>query len=106
MYYRTLAYKLDYVPGDPAASDPAAREGSWHQTRSFRCKVEPLTAPQIVRAGRDSAEKQIRLYYRPLGVQLDNSDRVQVNGKIWSIIYADPVYSKLQAVFVECKEVG
>lgn len=106
MDYRTLAYKLDYVPGDPAASDPSDREDSWQQTRSFRCKVEPLTASQIVRAGRDSAEKQIRLYYRPVGVQLKNSDRVQVEGKTWSIIYADPVYSKLQTAFVECKEIG
>lgn len=104
MHFRTLAYKQEFVPGDPAALDPADREDSWQQGRSFRCQVEPITANQLVRAGRDSAEKQIRIYYRPFGVELDNSSRVKIAGKEWDVVYPEPVKSKLRTAYVDCKE--
>ena len=104
MHFRTLAYLQRFVPGDPAASDPADRVDAWQQGRSFRCQVEPITSTQLVRAGRDSAEKQIRVYYRPYGVALDNSSRIKIAGTEWDVVYADPIRSKLTTAYVDCKE--
>lgn len=105
MNFPTLAYAKIFVPGDPTALDPAERQDKWIVDRSFRCHAEPITAEQIVRAGRDSAERQVRVYYRAFNIDLDNSSRVSIAGKDYDVVYAFPAKSKLSTVYVDCREV-
>lgn len=105
MNFSGLACAKEYQAGDPAASDPAIRVDSWQITRSFRCAIEPITSEQIVRAGRDSAEKQYRIYYRPFALTLDNSNRVSIGGKDYDVIYANPPRSRLATTYVDVKAV-
>ena len=101
-----VAKKQELVPGDPTALDPADREESYQQSAVFRCEYRPITAPQQVRAGRDSAERGIRVIYRGRDVSLSNGDRVLIDGRTWSVItpaYVDSTNAIM--AYVDCSEI-
>ena len=105
MNFTTLAYIQNFTPGNQSAATPSERVDTWTQGRSFRCTVAPMTGAQIIRQGRDSAEKSIRVYYRPFDVSLVNSSKLKIAGVTWDVVYADPVTSRIKTAFVECREV-
>ena len=101
MTLRDLAFKKQFSPADPAVWGD---EDSYDTTQSFRCQWRAISAEQQIRAGRDSAERGIRLWYRPYGMQLVTGDRVSVNGSDYDVVYAQPVKSRTAIVYVDCKE--
>ena len=106
MRLRYIANNLKLTPGDPTAMDPADREESYQQSARFRCAYRPITAPQQVRAGRDSAERGIRVFYRGRDVSLSNGDRLLIDGRKWSVItpaYVDSTNSVMS--YVDCVEI-
>ena len=104
MNYRTLAYRLSYTPGDPSAINPEDRVDQYIQDRSCRCHFLPLSAAQVVRAGRDSAERQARITYRASSVLIKNGDRVTIRNRTYSVIYTQPSESDLQVLTADLKE--
>ena len=106
MRLRYIANKLKLTPGDPAAMNPADRVEGYRQSARFRCDYRPITAAQQVRAGRDSAERGLRVYYRGRDVSLSNGDRLLIDGKTWSVItpgYIDSGNSGM--AYIECMEI-
>lgn len=97
-----LAFKKQFTAGDPAVFGST---DSYDATQSFRCAWRPITAEQQIRAGRDSAEKGIRVFYRPYGMELVNGDRVALAGVDYDVIYADPPKTRTGIVYVDCKAV-
>lgn len=102
MRFTEVAYKLKFSPGDPAVFGSS---DSYDVSQAFRCDWRPITAEQQIRAGRDSAEKGIRIYYRPMGIELSNGDRIRVRGKEYSVVYADMKRTNTGIIYVDAKEV-
>ena len=101
MTLRDLAFKKQFSPADPAVFGSV---DTYATTQSFRCQWRAISAEQQIRAGRDSAERGIRLWYRPYGIELVTGDRVAVNGVDYDVVYAQPVKSRTAIVYVDCKE--
>ena len=96
-----LAYKQQFSPADPAVFGDT---DSYYTTQAFRCNWRATAAEQQVRAGRDSTERGIRLWYRPFGIQLVQGDMVNVAGRDYDVVYAQPPKSRTELVYVDCKE--
>ncbi len=101
MILDSLAYKQQFSPSDPEVFGDT---DSYYTTHAFRCAWRATAAEQQVRAGRDSNERGIRLWYRPFGVELSQGDRVAVAGRDYDIVYAQPVKSRTELVYADCKE--
>jgi hypothetical protein len=80
----TKARKLEYVPGNPAVwgSSP-----SYKSAKRFDCAWNRNTSERNVRAGRDSAQIVITMYYRPSQVSFTLSDRITLDNLIYEIMY-------------------
>ena len=102
MTLRDLAFKKKYTPADPSVFGSVA---SYAIVKSFKCAWRAVTAEQQIRAGRDSEEKAIRIWYRPIDVELSNGDRVALSGVDYDIFYVDPPRTRTGIVFADCKVV-
>lgn len=76
--------KLQFTPRDPEVWDSV---DTWTAVKKFPCGYASLTSEMQVRAGRDSAEKGLRVYYTD--VKLAAGDRIRLGGSQWLVVYAD-----------------
>lgn len=60
---------------------------TWAAGRTFNCSWNRNTSERNVRAGRDSEEVVISLYYQPATVKIDIQDRIELSGKQYAILY-------------------
>jgi hypothetical protein len=100
-----IAYKLSYTEGDPSEVNPADRVGTWEKSLAFRCEWEALTTAQVIRQGKDSTERRIRLYYRGYELALTNSDRVEIDGEVYAVEYAQPRKSRLDHLMADLRRI-
>ena len=77
---RRLVYK-------PAAPDTWGSVETYTPGRLFDCAYNSNSAERNVRAGRDSDEKTLTVYYDSSYTKLANGDRVEINGRVYAIMY-------------------
>jgi hypothetical protein len=78
------ARRLVYTPGNPAVWGSS---DTWTSGKTFDCSYNRNTAERNVRAGRDSAQVSITLYYRPSQIKFTQSDRIAFDATIFEIMY-------------------
>ncbi|MBA4274019.1 MAG: hypothetical protein C0436_00035 [Alphaproteobacteria bacterium] len=80
----TKAVKLRFTPRDP---EQWGSVDSWMAAKKFYCGYATLSSEQQVRAGRDSAERGLRVWYRD--ITLASGDRLRIGGNEWLVVYVD-----------------
>jgi hypothetical protein len=80
----TKAVKLEFVTRNPDIWDSV---DSWKATVKFYCAYSSITTEMQVRAGRDSGEKGLRVWYKD--VELKAGDRLKIIGSQWLVVYSD-----------------
>lgn len=78
------AVKLQFTPRNPEIWDSV---DTWTAVKKFPCAYSSLTSEMQVRAGRDSAEKGLRVWFTD--VKLRAGDRIRLGGNLWLVVYAD-----------------
>jgi hypothetical protein len=82
--YKQKARRLVYQPANPATWGSVE---TWRPGRLFDCAYHSNSAERNVRAGRDSDEQTVSLYYDQSLAKLNNTDRVLLSGREYAIMY-------------------
>lgn len=82
--HKAKAKVLKYVAATPSVFGSVE---SWVDGRTFNCSWNRNSSERNVRAGRDSDEVIISLYYYPATVKINIQDRIELNNRIYDILY-------------------
>ena len=75
---------------------------TWKTVRAFKCDWRPTSAEQNIRAGRENAQRGVRIFYRPVSVRVDVDCRVVLDGREYEVVYAEPPKNRLRPVYADC----
>lgn len=75
---------LKYSPATPSVFGSTE---TWTQGKSFNCSWNRNSAERNVRAGRDSDEAVITMYYNPATVKINIQDRILLSGRTYAILF-------------------
>lgn len=78
------AQRLKFTPGNP---EVYGSSDTYEADRRFDCAYHRNSSERNVRAGRDSSEVIITLYYQPSRVKFADGDRVRFDGMLYDIVY-------------------
>ena len=75
---------LVHIPAIPSVFGSVE---TWTQGKQFNCSWNRNSAERNVRAGRDSDEAVITLYYNPATVKIRTQDRILIDDRTYAILY-------------------
>jgi hypothetical protein len=95
------AYRMRFTPANPAVFGSV---DSYTKDKYFWCAYRTKTAAQLVREGKDSEERQMRVEYYPRYVSFTVGDRVLIDGRTYDVVYVPDYSSVSQVACFDCKE--
>lgn len=93
--------RLIYNPGDPSASDPALREPSYTNGKSFSCNYRTMSRDELVNGGMVTDRKAMRVYYYSDRISFSRGDQVNINNRIYNISYIPDVAYRSKIEYID-----
>jgi hypothetical protein len=97
---RSKGFKWKYVP---PADDAFATEATYERDGSFPCAFRSALAYENVRAGRDAQDRTLRVWFESTRIRFTLSDRIELNGELYDIVYIPDHSYSAGRVYVDVK---
>jgi hypothetical protein len=80
----TKAILQEFTPRNPEQWDSV---DTWTPKRKFLCGYATLSSEQRVRAGMDSADRALSVWYKDQALR--SGDRLKIKNDAWLVVYVD-----------------
>ena len=106
MTLKLIGQLLRLTPGDASATNPALRQDAWTEAKKFRYFAYSQSQAVFVAGDRSFDSFRIRVYYRPLEINVTIGDRVRLNGIDYNITLLEPIFEKSNIHYFDVQAVG
>ncbi len=85
------------------ATDTGAYEETWADWKTVSARIQPLSAGELVKLGREATDIGIRLYCLPCGIQ--EPDRIVYGDRTFQVVGVRDIDEQGRLMTVDCVEV-